>query len=424
MRYTPRGIIQFATSYTPAEGPGARISPSTYAEDAKQGHPAGPAFSPSTPIRTLDEKGNVILGEDAMSVVIDSLQSQITRTENALWDLRDELDLSGIVIREGDENIIKNEVEKKLKAKKLDKDFSVEDIYNHYKENVNLHDDFLSSWTVSHRHVDGNIRLASIDPEGKKEMWKSKNMDGLYGRISRTSSSNMKELLTLSPNLALYGFWLSSGALTRHRESRNYGYEINAYDAHRVYYGATKLSHLPTSSQTQYKRDADGVFREAKKGIKPSEALLGSVPAFSTSTVTARNILGTGSLKAGKLWSTLGKDHHITREQREAAFDALMSLAMLGASLAADVWTLRSGCTLIPEESFVTEIAGAHKTRHLDTLDTEVLLDQAKEDIIKAQKVDIFGGAKDREVLYFSPSLASISLDAFLSEATKAESKE
>lgn len=138
MRYKPQGIIQFATSYTPAEGPGARISPATYAEDRSQGHPAGPAFSESTPIRYLDDEGNITLGEDAMSVVIDSRQSQTTRSENALWDLRDELDISGIVIREGDESIIKNEVEKKLKSKKMDKSFSVDDIYDHFKEHLHL----------------------------------------------------------------------------------------------------------------------------------------------------------------------------------------------------------------------------------------------------------------------------------------------
>lgn len=424
MRYKPQGIIQFATSYTPAEGPGARISPATYAEDRSQGHPAGPAFSESTPIRYLDDEGNITLGEDAMSVVIDSRQSQTMRSENALWDLRDELDISGIVIREGDESIIKNEVEKKLKSKKMDKSFSVDDIYDHFKEHLHLYDDYLSSWTVAHRHVDGNIRLASVDPEGKNEMWRSKNMSGLYGRISRAHTGNIKELLTLSPNTALYGFWLSSGALTRHRESRNFSYEINAYDVHKVHYGATKISSLPTSSQHQYKRDADDVFREVKKGSKPSELLLGSVPAFSTSTITARNILGTGSLLAGSLWSSLGKDHHITREQREAAFDALMSLGMLGASLAADEWTLRAGCTLVPEKSFITSISGPHKHEPVEPMETEQLIDNAKEDIAKAQNLGIFGGSKDREVLYFSPSLASISLDAFLSEATKAESKE
>lgn len=414
MRYTPRGVIRFATSYIPAEGPGARISPATYAEDSAKGHPAGPAFSPSTPTRSLDDEGNIILGDDSMSVVIDSYQSQTTRSENALWDLRDELDLPGIVIREGEESIIKNEVERKLKAKKLDQEFSVDDVYEHYKQHLKLNDDYLSSWTVAHRHVDGNIRLASTDPEGKNEMWKSADMNGVYGRISRAYTGNIRELLTLSPNSALYGFWLSSGALTRHRESRNYHYEINAYDAHQVHHGATKISPLPTSSQIQYKRDTDGVFRETKKGIKPSEALLGSVPAFSTSTVTARSILGTGSLSSGSLWASLGKDNSVTREQREAAFDALMSLGMLGAALAADEWTLRAGCTLIPDKSFITEVSGPHKTKPLDPLDTDTLIDHAKEDISKAQKLGIFGSSKDREVLYFSPSLASISLDAFL----------
>ena len=156
------------------------------------------------------------------------------------------------------------------------------------------------------------------------------------------------------------------------------------------------------------------MFREAKKGIKPSEALLGSVPAFSTSTVTARSIIGTGSLSSGSLWASLGKDRRSTREQREAAFDALMSLGMLGASLAADEWTLRAGCTLIPDKSFVTEVSGPHKEKLLDPLDTDTLVDHAKEDIFKAQNLGIFGSSDDRVILYFSPSLASISLDAFL----------
>lgn len=421
MRYTPQGVISFLTSYTPAGGEGARIAPATYAEDTKKGHPPGPAVSPSTPIRTLDDEGNIVLSNHAPSVVVDSQASQTTRAESALWDLRDELNLPGIVVREGDESVLFEALKKKMKG---EDGFDIERMTDILRARLKVSDDQISSWTLPHRHVDGIVRLASVEEDGVKEVWKSHDMTGLYGRIIDASPHSLENILHLSPNSLLHGFWLSSGAPIRHRVARHYSYDIHAYGASQVQYGATKLSEFPTSSNLQYKRNNEGVLRETTaKGKKPSELLLGSVPSYSNAHVTAESIIGSGSLLSGSLWANLGKDKRVSEEQREAAFDALMSLAMLGNALAAQEWDLRSGCTLIPEKVFVVETTPQSK-KVLEVPSVDELIDNAAIDITRAQSLGIFGSKEDREVVYLSKSLAEITTGAFVRELLKEDASE
>ena len=100
-------------------------------------------------------------------------------------------------------------------------------------------------------------------------------------------------------------------------------------------------------------------------------------------------------------------------EQKEAAFDALMHLGILGFMATLQQWDLRSGTSLIPEQTFFTEITPqGQKSLDFGTFDEFKL--ETLGAIQRAQELEIFGTAEDREVVYAGKSLATVSASAFL----------
>lgn len=416
--FSPSGVIRISTNYVPAEGHGASISPATYAGDEKAGRPAGAAWTESTPMRTLDAEGNIVLGESKSSVIIDSQASQTTRAENSLWELRDELSLPGIVVSEPETDVLKDVFEaafaRAVKAGKISANYDKETLMADYLTRLNFKSSSISSWTLPHRHIDGLIRIATTDSSGNtsKEVWKEKGE--LYNKLISASPQQLKTLMTLSPNSLLYGFWLSSGAPLLHKVARSYSYDISGYGANKISYGSTKMSTLPTDASLRYVENKEGELVEGNSGKRASEMLLGSVPSFSTKNVTAESILGSGAITSGALWANVNKDSSVGMEQKEAAFDALMHLGILGSMATLQQWDLRSGTSLIPEHTFFTEITPqGQKSLDFGTFDEFKL--ETLGAIQRAQELEIFGTAEDREVVYAGKSLATVSASAFLS---------
>lgn len=416
--FSPSGVIRISTNYVPAEGHGASISPATYAGDEKAGRPAGAAWTESTPMRTLDAEGNIVLGESKSSVIIDSQASQTTRAENSLWELRDELSLPGIVVSEPETDVLKDVFEaafaRAVKAGKISANYDKETLMADYLTRLNFKTASISSWTLPHRHVDGLIRIATTDSSGNtsKEVWKEKGE--LYNKLISASPQQLKTLMTLSPNSLLYGFWLSSGAPLLHKVARSYSYDISGYGANKISLGSTKMSTLPTDASLRYVENKEGELVEGNSGKRASEMLLGSVPSFSTKNVTAESILGSGAITSGALWANVNKDSSVGMEQKEAAFDALMHLGILGSMATLQQWDLRSGTSLIPEHTFFTEITPqGQKSLDFGTFDEFKL--ETLGAIQRAQELEIFGTAEDREVVCAGKSLATVSASAFLS---------
>lgn len=409
MEFKENGILHFATSYVPAEGPGARIAPATYAEDKDHNIPAGPAISENAPHSQLNDHGEIIIDGHTRSVVIDSVASQVTRTENALWALREELSLPGIVLREGDTKLIENKIDEKYSDKSL---ISKEDLVDFFLSTVKIYNDESSSWTFPHRHIDGIVRLASSTPDGKTEIW-NKDKD-IKNRLIQASPRNMRELLKIAPNSAIYGYWLSTGAPINHKVPGSYTNDIIGYGASSINYGTTKISTLPTDSSLTYEMNAQGHLQESKKGDKASKLLLGSVPSYSTSHVTTENIIGRGSLSLGQLRAKLRQDRSLSPEEQDVAFQALAHIAVLGHLLKDSEWTLRSGCTLIPETMYWTEITPGNTKNSLDIPTVEEMIQQTKIAVEKAQDMGVLGSKDDIIPIYLSESLLNVSISAFL----------
>lgn len=426
MQFKDNGIIRLTTAYTPAEGEGARIAPATYAGKEKTerepGRAQGPAISDGTATMKLDDNGNIITDGRSRSVVIDSIGSQATRSEQALWNCREELSLPGLVLQEGDKAILEEAVRKKIGDSKanIEETIDFDNLVNFFLNTLNIYNDQSSSWTFPHRHVDGIVRFASSTPDGKTEVW-TKNKE-LKKKLLQASPKDLKTLLEIAPNSAVYGYWLSTGAPINYKVSRSYSYDIIGYGASQINYGSTKIDTLPTASKKYYKI-TDGSLREygeKEKGAKEaSSLLLGSVPSYSTAHITAESILGKGSILLGQLRALVSQDSTLDTAQQEAAFQALAHIALLGHALKEDTWSLRSGCTLIPERTYWTGVYPGQQEEQLEILTVEDLKQETAQAIAKAQNLGVMGNAESRIPLYLSNSLLTVSVAPFIDSLTK-----
>lgn len=419
MQFKDNGIIRFTTSYTPAEGEGARIAPATYAGDETAGRAQGPAISDGTATMKLDDNGNIITDGRSRSVVIDSIGSQATRSEQALWNCREELSLPGLVLQEGDKALLEEVVRKKLDASKakIEETIDFDDLVDFFLTTLNIYNDQSSSWIFPHRHVDGIVRFASSTPDGKTEVW-TKDKE-LKKKLLQASPKDLKTLLEIAPNSAVYGYWLSTGAPINYKVSRSYSYDIIGYGASQINYGSTKIDTLPTNKDYNYKLENGKLQEVTKDGKKPSSFLLGSVPSYSTAHITAESILGKGSILLGQLRALVSQDLTLDTAQQEAAFQALAHIALLGHALKEDTWSLRSGCTLIPERTYWTGVYPGQQEEQLEILTVEDLKQETAQAIAKAQNLGVMGNAESRIPLYLSNSLLTVSVAPFIDSLTK-----
>ena len=412
----------------PTAGRGARIAPATYAGSSSKAPGAfagGVALTDNALLRTVADDGTADLARNADGTprtgpvaVVDSVSATATRAENALWALRDELDLPGIVYVAEDDEVVAEAVDAALSAATKSGpdapgDIDTSELASSIARALDPTVAGVSSWTLSHRHVDGAIRHGLVADTGD-HVW-----DGhgdLYRRIISAGPRSLLDLLTLSPNSVLYGFWLASGAPVAHKLPRSITSEIIGYDARRTVYGATRAATWEAHSDVYTDDKGNLSVGKAPKGYKkPSELGVSAVPSSSENTVVCSDIIGTATLSLSNLRRTLAASSDMSDEQRDAAAVALAALGMLGHLLTLDNGYLRSGCDLV-DETTVWETVGRRGARAVDAsipVDAEEFLPVAREALDAARGVGAFGSAADRVEVRMSERLRTIFVTSY-----------
>lgn len=316
---TTAGVV-IQHDLVPLAGPGAPVASPTYLDGQR---PEAEGYVPLP-----DEAGwlnGLVTGEDgrpvtARSVVLDSVASQSGRAESALWERRHVFGgLPGFVMQDA----------------------------------VSIEQGTLpvafSSWQTSHRHVDAWFKFAAESGQ-ETPLWVSGGRtQELLASINSTEDAG--EAFAYAPNALLYGFWLSSGVVRRHRQARVYSSEVIGWGAQQHYGGASKIEPLPVSKETEVDVTEFGLRRKGKGTGKPSEAGFGMVPSdvkvlgYSCERIAARASLSLTLLRN----MSYGEDPD--GQRRRAASVALLVLGLAGDALARQDTTLRSGCDLVPAAS-------------------------------------------------------------------------
>ena len=415
----------------PIGGEGTQFCPPTFAESKDNAFPEGIAMTENTPqlaydsdagtTRVItDERGIAVPGT---SVIVDTVGSQATRAETALWNLRDELDLPGIVFRVPEKGRIRSAVDAKLKgdktaAARITPSVAAEAI----ARVVAAETPNLSSWTTPHRHVDGLIRLGE---QNGKTVWRDDN--DLYRRIIASGPGNLGELLRLSPNSVLFGFWGSIGMPIRYRLARSFTQEVTGYGAQKIYLPATKSTPFEFNNDvlSNDKGEVKGVAKSTGPWKKPSELGLGSVPAGRANAATCTSIIGRGDVSLAHLRNVLRRDKGLTAEQQTAALDALVALAVLGRVLVLEDGFYRSGCTLVDRDTSWTAQARGRGAVKVDLpQDVDTALELAQEAFAHAAGVGAWGTAADREELDISDRVLGVTVTSYIEQMTKEKAED
>lgn len=357
-------VVSSTSDMVPSSGAGTAVAAPTYMVDDKVGSPKI-ALTPVGPQRRVDEDGTAFVVTDPDSglavegpnVNLDTVGSQATRMENALWGLREELDLPGVTITAGDDTDqarLRDEFDKKWAAavkkgpaettERL-KEIGQETAWEGFVTAMGLKTGEVSSWTLAHRHVDGHIRGARpADAITDTEtVWDGRSE--VYTRLTSAGPGNLLDLLHFSPNSVLFGFWLSSGAPINHKTPRAITSEITGYGARQVAHGATKGAPWPATKGML--TDVDGKLLTK---MEPSQVGLGQIPvpvATDTSAlVTCTDIIATTTVSLTLLRRHLHRGVP-DRKQADSAATALVALSVLGRALTLEDAWLRSGCELI-----------------------------------------------------------------------------
>ena len=214
------------------------------------------------------------------------------------------------------------------------------------KLKVTVGDYHVSSLTAPHRFTDVILRSCDGYPS-----------DVLLDR-------DLREIFGYSPNSLLMGIWHSNrkGAagirIPRSMTSEIIG--IGIADAPHV---GGRLDPLPISSSSTVEID-DSVagWKLAKKGVRPSEALLGS--AFSKQGQIQR---GRGvTVKYAEQITVISLTSLARLQLGDGVTTALAAIGVAAATLASRAMWLRSRCELLPESTLSWEIVGGDENMTCD----------------------------------------------------------
>lgn len=428
--------ITSVSEMEPVTGPGSPVAAAVFAAESSK-DPSSPAITENAVQRRVTDAGaEVVVDADGLpvrgsSVLIDSVFSQASRMESALWSHADYLGLPGIVFttpsREDVESAVlgdKGAYATVQKSLKIDPSGLPEartaqaaaDLV--YAELASITPE-VSSWTLSHRGVDGMIR-SSVLPDGSSVMDHPR-----YQALISASQRNIAPLLELSPNAALFGFWaaaLPSGS----KLSRSVAATVTGYDAVRVQEGTTKTSPVPMSAHIEVKDidDADSLQLKPKPKTRPSNHGLGSVPSLGGHAVSCSTIISTASVSVGHLRRLLTASS-LTPEQSSAALSALVGLGILGRTLVLEDGFYRSGCDLVDTRSLWSVVSrGGSSVIDSVPESSEDLLGEVKAAIEAAQKLGAFGTVEDRIEVTYSPSVLKMTAMSFCEQVLKGDEKE
>ena len=331
------------TEFIPVAGVGTPIAPPTYAgpdKKASSDDKKVPTFavSPGIPVPQANEEGwyqELQTDSDtgtvrrAPQVIVDSVGSQSGRAEAALV-------ASNVLGQRPPGIFITGSTGE-----------ATEDASSLSAQLAEAFARQISTWDAAHRQVDAWIKFAQT-PDGKQVWEGGKLADGRVVKdLIITASPERGEMLySYFPNSAIYGYWLSSGTASRHRQPRAYSSQIVGYAAQGV---ASAASMLDMSGGASKSTPVSVVNHKlVAKGKEPSKVGFGPVPgspairAFSCELILQRATVSMAPLRQLRF---------DTQEKSEAATTVLVLLAMLGHALANEDGFLRSNCSLTPVSS-------------------------------------------------------------------------
>lgn len=336
----------------PALGPSEPLVPPTYSRPASDSS-KDPYFAVTdesfVPRLRTDGDGagwhsDVVRDHDGRPVLaprveVDSVGSQATRAEQALWDRQSVLgvQLPGLVIQAPPTDAVDEIVAQAAVPKKVDKG-----AFQSALRDVLVSMRPVSTWSLAHRHVDAWVRYASDPDQPDQQVWAGgRTMD----LITSASVQNADVLYRHFANAAIYGFWLSSGVAQRHRMPRTYASEIAGYGAWPVRVAATKLDPMGGAPNTlRLDLGAAGITVSGKN--KPSDLGFGQVPTSpATRAFVCETVLQQSSVSLPLLRSLQFQDDDGSKSVAAATVLALLAIA--GREFANADGFLRSGCSLV-----------------------------------------------------------------------------
>ena len=418
----------------PTTGEGSPISPATFAATKDGPFKGGPAITDNVPQRTVDpETGLATVLRDPMtnapitgtSAPVDTVFAQSTRGENNLWDLAapDKLDLPGITFNVPDEGTISAAVKKNYNSVIGSKnatpvqtlEAATEIVTNELKAIVPT----MSSWTLSHRHVDGVIRSAT-DADGNV-IWH----DGgdVYNKLAAAGPRNLRDLLLFSPNSVLFGYWASTLPI-RHRLARNFSSTVTGYGARRLLGGSTKSTPFDISSHLEVNESGNVSYKgkgTVAEKLRPSNWGLGAVPTSgATNQIVCDSIIGDVTVSTAQLRRVLHGSVDLSDEQADSATIALTALGLLAHTLILENGFYRSGCDLIDRSTVWRALnrGGATDLIELPTTSAE-LIPVVREALDSARKVGAFGSADNRIAVDMGPTMLNAVAASYLEQLVK-----
>ena len=334
--------VRVTTKLQPTGGPGDKVFPPTYG--AKPGQD-GPCYAFEQ--RVLPD------GENVQCHLLDSVQSQANRFEEALDEAIDD---------------------GRLRLPRLLLDFADTD-----------HADLsrLSSLAAPHRIADAYFREALLDGESFR---KTK-----HGRaFENASTRHATAVYQLDPCSLVFGYWNSTGlekGRPQNRVHRSLTSEIVAVGTVAGERSSSRVDPYFTGTGVTVFKDPHGqpAFEEQKAKYgngKPSEINLGNIlPAISsTGGVTMRYAQQTTVLSLAGLRTLRFPrgDGHVSRDRDHAAHTVLASIALVAIELQREAgYWLRSRCDLYAAESPTREVVGGAGAFDLDSKTAIQLFEQA-----------------------------------------------
>ncbi len=308
--------IRSRTTLQPAGGEGDKVFPPTYL-DSKYAEEE--RFDPET-------------GAAVKCVLLDSVQSQANRMEDALQAAvdRQQISIPLLVV-----------------------DFRAEDLIDQVGR--------ISSLQVPHRVADAILRDSTLDGEAFRA-------SEIGRRIDQVSLANATPLFDVCPTALLFGMWDSTGPKggLGAKFARAITSEVIGYDARIGVRTSSRIDPLEIRAGAQVVKAKDGSWENAsgkkvKGAVSPSEINHGNIPPdIAAGGVTIRYALQTTVISLpGLRRLRFPVEGDLSVEVDDAARTVLAALGLCAATLAAEAgYDLRSRCLLWPTEPVRWELLG------------------------------------------------------------------
>jgi CRISPR-associated protein Csb1 len=369
------------TTWEPLNGPGAPVVPPTYARPSNDPSKAPNfAYSPEAFIPVPTGSGwhfNLARLADGTpritpQIVINGVSAETGMSETSLWRNQDRLGipLPGLILK-GETSPDSDSFE----ARQLADALSV----------------IVSSWETAHRQADAWFRAATRDHE--HQIWDEeapKESRDIKDLIASANARNGDDLYRYFPNAAIYGFWTSSGTVSRHKLPRAYSSQIVGYGAHPVKSASTKLDPMGATPKDPILSRKNGVVKITDKGgKKPSEFGFGQIPT----EVTTRGFVCELILQQSSISLEVLRTLEFSTEERAlAGRTVLCLLAMAGRRLATENGFLRSSCALVAGEErwgWRRHHGQSRDPEPLEIRSTDELLEALREAVSAAEQVGL-----------------------------------